>query len=99
MQSDFAMFGTYQMMDDVRSRSATARVAEPLFANVAHDNSRSIANSTVTTTVGGNSSRGNSFVIVFFGKLQITHSHTDCIDLAVRNRLRLQLFEAVQLKN
>lgn len=47
MQSDFAMLGSHEMVDDVRPRSRSSRVAEPFLADEALYDASGVVNSTV----------------------------------------------------
>jgi hypothetical protein len=97
MQSHFSMFGANQMMNNVRAGSVATSIAEPFLANVAHDNSRWLANSTIATAMSRQLLTRN-LIIVLLLKLQFIQARRDGIDLAIRDRLRFQLVEAIQLK-
>lgn len=92
------MLGAHQMMDDVRARSSTARVTEPLLTNVAHYDGGGVADSAVPAAMRSESLRRDVIVIVLLSELQIAYARGDSAELAVRNRLRFQLFKAIQLK-
>lgn len=92
------MLGAHQMMDDVRARSSTARITEPLLTNVAHDDGGGVADSAVPAAMRSESLGRDVIVIVLLSELQIAYAGGDSAELAVRNRLRFQLFKAIQLK-
>lgn len=51
MQRYFPMFRSYQMVHDVRTRSAAATVAEPLLADITHDDRARFVDTAVATGV------------------------------------------------
>lgn len=85
-------------MNDVGTRGSTAGIAEPLLANVAHDNRRGVADPAVAATVGRQLFRRDTIIVIFFSKVQIVDTRSYCVDLTVRNRLGFQLFKAIELK-
>lgn len=42
--------------------------------------------------------RRDVIVVVFFSKIQIIDTRSNCTDLTVRDRLRFQLLEAIELE-
>lgn len=98
MQGHFTVLSTNQVMDDVRARSSSARVAEPLLADVAHDNRSGIRISAVAATVWTDDEIQSMVVVLFFSKLQVTEPGCYAADLAVGYGLRFQLLEAIHLK-
>jgi hypothetical protein len=100
MQRHLAMLRAHQMVDDVRAGSSTARIAEPLLADVAHDDSGSVADATVAAAPRSQMTlRRDMIFVVFFGELKVAEARGDRADFpATRYRRRFQLVEAIELK-
>ena len=52
MQQPYLVFGAHQMVDNVRARCVAATIAEPAFADVAHDHTARIVDATVLAGMG-----------------------------------------------
>lgn len=98
MKRHLTMFGAHQVVDNVTAGSSTARIAEPLLADVAHNDGRSIADGAITTTVRCLLFRRHSFIVFFLGELKVADARSDGSNLAVRDRLRFQLLKAIELE-